>query len=421
MRVEKGVQGGRPASWVNTYVSDEEAKRAGRAEVRDKLARGFKRCEEAASKQPIIIEIDLGEDQVPTPPIIPTPPASPKTPQIEPESTDLGQALAGTGLERYLPALESEGISIEELSVMTEDDFLRLGLPPGASVQLRNYINAQSPAPEKRRRVEDLLLSTSAKKPKIADTKVPELLRAFPWDDSVNPKGWLITEALEGLKCMWNGEELVQKSGQVIAAPAYFTQEFPRDVCIDGMLWLGRGEGKKTLILAKRVDSDLWKQAKFLFFDVLNMRKPLEERIFYLQDLVTSLRLPHVISPQYEVCRDTDHMQSALQEVISAGGQGLFLRQPGSLYDGKRSKTLLTVRQTLVGEAVLVNYEAGKGRLEGLVSALIVRADSGLEFRVVAGLAEEMRRSPPPLGTKIRFQYQEKSPSGAPKYPVYLP
>jgi DNA ligase-1 len=151
------------------------------------------------------------------------------------------------------------------------------------------------------------------------------------------------------------------------------------------------------------------------------MRKPLEERIFYIQDLVASLRLPHVILPQYEVCRDTDHLQSALHEVISAGGQGLFLRQPGSLYDGKRSKTLLTVRPTLIGEAVLVNYEPGKGRLEGLVSALMVRSDTGLEFRVVAGLAEEMRRSPPPLGTKIRFQYQEKSPSGAPKCPVYLP
>lgn len=418
--MEKGVQGGRPASWVNTYVNDEEAGRAGRAEVRDKLARGFRRCEESPSKKAKILEIDL-EEQVSTPQIDPTPPVTPKTSPIETPSTDLGQALAGTGLERYLPMLESEGVVLEELGLMTEDDFERLGIPAGASTRLKKYVIEQSPQPEKRRKIEDSAASTSKKAKVAVEGKSLELLRAFPWEDSIDPKGWLITEALEGLKCMWTGEGFLQKSGQSLYAPVFFSQGLPKDFCIDGVLLLGRGEAKKTQILSKRADSELWKEAKFLLFDAPNLRKPLEERIFHLQDLASSLQLPHVLLPQYAVCRDTDHLHSALQEVVSAGGQGLFLRQPGSFYDPKRSKTLLTVRPTHTGEATLVNYEPGKGRLEGLVSAFVVRSETGLEFRIQAGISEEQRRNPPNLGSKVRFQYQEKGASGAPKSPVYLP
>lgn len=410
------MQGGRPASWVNTYVSDEEAVRAGKAEVRDKLARGFQRCEETAATRTNVVEIDL-EDCVSTPRIVPTPPATPPTFPTESANTDLGQALAGTGLERYLPALESEGVALEELGLMTEDDFVRLGIPPGASNRLKKYVVEQSP-PEKRRRNEDL---PSSKKAKIMEGKSPDLLRSFPWEESINPKDWLLTEALEGMKCLWTGEGFLQKHGQMIFAPIFFTQGLPTDICLDGELLLGRGETKKTQMLAKNADSELWKAAKFLLFDAPNLRKPLEERIFYLQDLASSLKLPHLILPQYEVCRDTDHLQSALHRVLSAGGQGLLLRQPGSFYDPKRSKTLLVVRPTLIGEAILVNYEAGKGKLEGLVSAFVVRSETGLEFRIQAGLSEEQRRNPPNIGTKVKFQYQERSASGAPKSPVYLP
>lgn len=40
-----------------------------------------------------------------------------------------------------------------------------------------------------------------------------------------------------------------------------------------------------------------------------------------------------------------------------------MLRQPGSLYVGKRSKTLLKVKTFYDAEAKVIGYEAGKVRL----------------------------------------------------------
>lgn len=415
VRVEKGVKGGRPASWVNTYVNDDEAVRAGKAEVRDKLARGFKRCEEKPIK-PQAMEIDL--EAIPQ-----TPPMSPATPVVIPKVTsDLGQVLVGTGLERYLPVLEAEGVSIDELGIMTEDDFQRLGIPRGVSGRLKECILRQSPVTDKRKHVEDIPLSSTSKKPKLTpELKPVDLMRSFPWDDSINPQGWLMTEEVAGLRCLWTGQELIQSSGNVLPAPMFFIQGLPIDTKIDVVLVVGKGDGKKTVTLTRKGDGEIWKETKLVVLDLPGLRKPLEERVTCVGDLVTVLQLPHLVTPNYELCRDIDHLQETLRTVLLKGGQGLTLRQPGSFYENKRSKSFLSVRPTLTGEATVHNYEPGRGRLEGLVAALVVKAESGLEFRIQAGLPEDLRRNPPALGSKVRFQYQEHSASGAPKCPVYLP
>jgi DNA ligase-1 len=56
-------------------------------------------------------------------------------------------------------------------------------------------------------------------------------------------------------------------------------------------------------------------------------------------------------------------LKERLVEVQNLGGEGLMLRQPGSLYVGKRSKTLLKVKTFYDAEAKVIGYEAGKVRL----------------------------------------------------------
>lgn len=44
-------------------------------------------------------------------------------------------------------------------------------------------------------------------------------------------------------------------------------------------------------------------------------------------------------------CQGHDDLKQCLAQVIAAGGEGIMLRKPGSLYENKRSSTLLKVKQ----------------------------------------------------------------------------
>lgn len=100
---------------------------------------------------------------------------------------------------------------------------------------------------------------------------------------------------------------------------------------------------------------------------------PFEDRLACLESLFPSLTLDQVEkgsnqsevkSPialvEHKVCQGLDDLKKQLGEVQNMGGEGLMLRQAGSLYVGKRSKTLLKVKTFYDAEAKVVGYEAGK-------------------------------------------------------------
>ena len=71
-----------------------------------------------------------------------------------------------------------------------------------------------------------------------------------------------------------------------------------------------------------------------------------------------------------EKCRGMEHLRARLDEVQALGGEGLMLRQPGSKYVAGRSNTLLKVKSFEDDEAIVLGYEDGKGKYEGMVGSL---------------------------------------------------
>jgi len=62
-----------------------------------------------------------------------------------------------------------------------------------------------------------------------------------------------------------------------------------------------------------------------------------------------------------------------------------MLREPGSMYENRRSDCLLKVKTFSDAEATVIGYEEGKGRNAGLMGALVVRGDNGIEFKIGTG------------------------------------
>lgn len=75
-----------------------------------------------------------------------------------------------------------------------------------------------------------------------------------------------------------------------------------------------------------------------------------------------------------------------------------MLRDPNSLYERKRSKTLLKVKTYFDAEAEIIGYEDGLGKIKNNVGALKVKTKEGVCFSVGSGMTNEMRANPPKIG-----------------------
>ena len=56
-----------------------------------------------------------------------------------------------------------------------------------------------------------------------------------------DPKGWLMSEKLDGVRCYWNGSTMYTRNGNKLFAPKEWIDKLPK-VALDGELWSGRDD-----------------------------------------------------------------------------------------------------------------------------------------------------------------------------------
>ena len=97
-----------------------------------------------------------------------------------------------------------------------------------------------------------------------------------------------------------------------------------------------------------------------------------------------------------------------------------MLRQPGSLYEARRSSTLLKVKRFHDAEATVLEHLPGAGRHKGRLGALAVQLPDGTNFSVGTGFSDAQRENPPSIGSTITFRYQELTDGGVPRFPSFV-
>ena len=101
-------------------------------------------------------------------------------------------------------------------------------------------------------------------------------MTATEWDyDSMEPKGWYLTEKYDGMRLYWNGKEFLSRNGRTIKAPESITKQMP-PVPLDGELWTQHGLYQDAVNLAKSSDETKWSKATFYIFDSPHDSNPLE-------------------------------------------------------------------------------------------------------------------------------------------------
>ena len=222
------------------------------------------------------------------------------------------------------------------------------------------------------------------------------------------------------MRCYWDGQKLWSRKGNLIHAPGYFLGELPRDIALDGELWIGRGKFEETIsIVRSERPDDRWKRVRFMVFDAPQAKGTFEERMQFLRATLPEGNHFIRIVPQAR-CQGMTQLLTERDRIVALGGEGLMLRKPESIYEPKRSPTLLKVKPYDDAEATVIAHELGKGKFTGKVGALRVRTDDGREFSIGSGLSDAERQSPPPLGTVITYRFRGLTAKGMPRFPSYI-
>ncbi|UJR31854.1 hypothetical protein I4U23_019330 [Adineta vaga] len=255
-------------------------------------------------------------------------------------------------------------------------------------------------------------------------TAATQVLLAETWSEDIDPTGWWMSEKLDGVRAYWSGSNFYSRQGNLFHVPDFFKAALPK-VPLDGEIWCGRGLFQKCISIIKKqgnkVVPDDYKLLTYLIFDAPTHGGKYEDRVKWLQTNV-----PQDDDKCYasvvgiKKCQNLADLKQCLATVNDAGGEGIMLRKPGSLYENKRSSTLLKVKTFYDEEALVVGHKPGKGNCTGVLGALQCQLPNGKRFDVGSGFDMSQRRNPPKKGSVITFKFQELSNAGIPRFPVFL-
>lgn len=273
---------------------------------------------------------------------------------------------------------------------------------------------------------------TSNKKKKGSDNLPVEVALAKTWNENTNVTGYYMSEKLDGMRCIWDGEgNIFSRNGNLIHAPSFFTNALPTGTVLDGELFLGRGEFQQCMSIAKQSSPNVndWKLLTLVVFDAPLVKGNFETRLQAARDALlraqvdTSIAkvLPHV------KCRGKSHVLEELNRITSLNGEGVMLRNPNPHYKSGRTADLLKVKKFIDAEARVVGRMEGKGRNEGRLGALVCTSmmegsEKKDQFKVGSGFSDYEREweNAPQLGSVITYRYFELTDAGKPRFPSFV-
>ena len=252
-------------------------------------------------------------------------------------------------------------------------------------------------------------------------TEPPAILLAEVYRDQVDVTRYLVSEKLDGVRGIWDGEILRFRSGKEINAPRWFLDGLPKR-SLDGELWMGRGTFERLSGVVRREipDDAEWRQVRYMIFELPGASGTFRERAEAMRQIARRANVTWLHEIEQFSVVDRNSLQKHLKEVVKAGGEGLVLHRADALYETGRSDTLLKVKLWDDAEAVVIGYLPGKGKYAGVMGALRVRTSDGREFRLGSGFSDEQRRYPPVPGTTVTYRYRGLTNAGLPRFASFL-
>ena len=128
---------------------------------------------------------------------------------------------------------------------------------------------------------------------------------AQSYHPGIDVQAYWVSEKYDGVRGIWDGQALRTRSGEVIAAPAWFTAGWP-SVPMDGELWAGRGRFEQVqAAVAQAAPQDApWRALRYMVFDLPGQAGGFGVRVYQHSPvfLLFGLRL-HQLGTRAHCCR----------------------------------------------------------------------------------------------------------------------
>ena len=292
----------------------------------------------------------------------------------------------------------------------------------------------------------------------LYDSKTGSIVKIQPkylklLDINQPPTGWWVSEKLDGIRAIWDGEKFLSRNSQTgfgskvfSYVPQFIIDSMPGGVALDGEIWLGRNKFNEMSSISNWIPGkkfkqteidDKWKQIRYKIFDIPNSTEPYEERMKILDKIILNsvnccrIKGLNCILEKIEITKvkSPEHLQEIYRSLTVGGAEGVMLRAPNSPYELKRSKYLLKFKIKDDTEGIVLERLPGTGRLTGMLGSLKTElikdsVRTGIITNVGTGFNDEERTndsSSPnfiPVGSLISFSYMELTEDSV-RHPSY--
>ncbi len=267
-----------------------------------------------------------------------------------------------------------------------------------------------------------------------------------------NIQGWYMSEKFDGYRACYShkDKQFFSRQNKPFNSPEWFIKAMPPRL-VDGELWIGRDRFQEMGSVRKKIPLDEdWINITFQVYDMPEYPGTFEERLKELTKIIkltrsrwlqirkelpypmNSIPCPVILAKQIKVKNDT-HMDTIYKNVISNKGEGIMLKDPNSLYEGKRSKFLLKYKPAFDEEAIIIDYRKGEGKYKGLLGAFICKPlinhdtyssidENQNHIFSISGMDDSIRKSHKythPIGTIISYEHSGKTDKGKPRFGRY--
>jgi DNA ligase-1 len=237
---------------------------------------------------------------------------------------------------------------------------------------------------------------------------------------------------LDGIRCIIREDGMWSRNGkQIISAPHIYEALKPwfeqnPDLILDGELYANKDVADfNTIISCVRktkptaADLETSKKIQYWVYDIPSVDGTFIERFEELRDF----NLPDCcVKVQTDQVDNLNDLHAYYFDYVSAGYEGQILRTD-SLYENKRSKSLLKHKSFVDAEFTILGVIEGKGNLTGKVGKLQFEINGKPFESAVNGdweyLAELLKRNDL-IGKQATVKYFELTEDGIPRFPKVI-
>jgi DNA ligase-1 len=244
---------------------------------------------------------------------------------------------------------------------------------------------------------------------------------ASAWDRSRSPAGFAVSEKLDGVRAVWDGQSLRFRSGRPLRVPDWLLSALPTEP-LDGELWLGRGQFDRlsAIVRSSPVDEAAWRALRFMVFDMPAQPGSFAQRYARLQAVVAQAGQAWLEAIPQLPGSDVASLARQLHALTQAGGEGLVLHRWDAPWQPGRSEAVYKFKLQPDAEATVLAHLPGHGKYLGLTGALLLESAQGVRFAIGSGLSDAQRADPPPPGALVTYRYRGLTPTGIPRFATLL-